>query len=85
MTETRKIEIFSAGCPICEDTIALVNRLAGPSSDISVLDMNDAATAARAASLGVRAVPAVAIEGALAACCAGAGVNETDLRAAGIG
>jgi hypothetical protein len=85
MTETRKIEIFSAGCPICEDTIALVNQLACPSCEISVLDMNDAGVAERAASLGVRSVPAVAVNGALAACCAGTGVNEADLRAAGIG
>jgi hypothetical protein len=47
--------------------------------------MNDADVAARAASLGVRSVPAVAVNGALAACCAGRGVNEADLRAAGIG
>ena len=25
---TRKIEIFSAGCPVCEETVALVNRIA---------------------------------------------------------
>ena len=40
MTATRHIEIFSAGCQVCEDTIALVNRMACPSCQVTVLDMN---------------------------------------------
>jgi hypothetical protein len=28
---TRKIEVFSAGCPLCEDAVKLVNSLACPS------------------------------------------------------
>jgi glutaredoxin 3 len=35
----RKIEVFSAGCPACAETIELVNRAACPSCDISILDM----------------------------------------------
>ena len=31
MNTKRKIEIFSAGCSICEDTVALVNAIACPS------------------------------------------------------
>ena len=39
----------------------------------------------RAQSLGVRSVPAVAIDGELAGCCAGRGPEEAALRAAGLG
>ncbi len=85
MSEKRQIEIFSAGCPVCLDTIDLVNRLACPSCEISVLNMNDKEVATRAAKLGIRSVPAVAINGMLADCCAGRGVDEDVLRAAGIG
>ncbi|NIP72349.1 MAG: hypothetical protein GWO16_04670 [Gammaproteobacteria bacterium] len=85
MTDQRQIEIFSAGCPVCQDTIDLVNRLACPSCEISVLDMHDQAVAERAAQLGIRSVPAVAINGKLADCCAGRGVDEDTLRAAGLG
>jgi glutaredoxin 3 len=85
MSEKRRIEIFSAGCPICQETIDLVNRLACPSCEISVLDMNDKAVATRAAALGIRSVPAVAINGKLADCCTGRGVDEQALRAAGVG
>lgn len=84
MKTQRQVEIFSAGCPICRETIELVNRIACPSCEVSVLDMNDTAVAQRANELGVRSVPAVAIDGTLAACCAGRGVEEEALRAAGI-
>ena len=85
MSEKRHIEIFSAGCPVCRDTIELVNRLACASCEISVLDMNDKQIAARALQLGIRSVPAVTINGKLAECCDGRGVNENTLRTAGIG
>ena len=85
MSDKRQIEIFSAGCSLCQDTIDLVNRLACPSCEISVLDMNDKATSSRAAELGIRSVPAVVINGKLAECCAGRGVDENVLRASGTG
>lgn len=85
MSQKRTIEVFSAGCPACEDTIALVNRLACPSCDVSILDMQDPTVASRAKSLGIRSVPAVVINGQLADCCAGRGPDETTLRAAGLG
>ena len=85
MTAKRKIEVFSAGCPVCEETVKLVNRTACPSCEVSVLDMNQPKVAERAKTLGVRSVPAVALDGKLADCCAGGGPNEATLRAAGLG
>jgi hypothetical protein len=41
--------------------------------------------ASRAKSLGIRAIPAVVIDGKLADCCAGRGPDEAVLRSAGIG
>ena len=82
---TRKIEIFSAGCPACEETVALVNRIACASCNVTVLDMKDPKVASRAKSLGIRSVPAVVIDGKLAGCCAGRGPDEATLKAAGIG
>ena len=85
MSTKRQIEIFSAGCPVCQDTINLVNSLACASCEISVLDMNDKQVAARADKLGIRSVPAVVINGKLADCCTGRGVDENTLRGAGLG
>jgi hypothetical protein len=85
MNARRKIEVFSAGCPVCEETVELVNSLACPSCDVIVLDMTDPDVARRAKDLGVHSVPAVLIDGKLADCCAGRGPDEATLRAAGLG
>jgi len=85
MSNKRKIEIFSAGCPACQEAINLVNRIACPSCDVIVLDMRDIAVANSARALGVKRVPAVVIDGKLADCCRGQGISEAALRAEGIG
>ena len=85
MAAKRKIEIFSAGCPVCEDTIALVNGIACPSCEVEILDMRRPEVAAKARHYGIRSVPAVVIDGQPADCCAGRGVEEASLRAAGVG
>lgn len=84
-TKKRRIEIFTAGCPACQETIDLVDKTACPSCEVSILDMKDSATAKRARSLGIRSVPAVVIDGQLVSCCEGRGVDEISLRAAGVG
>lgn len=85
MSQKRRVEVFSAGCPICAKSIAMVEQIACPSCEVSVLDMQDAAVATRAKALGIRSVPAVVVDGKLAECCAARGVDETALRAAGVG
>ena len=85
MSAKRRIEIFSAGCPACEEVIELVDNIACPSCEVEVLDMRRREVAERAKQLGVRSVPAVAVGGRLADCCAGRGVEEATLRAAGVG
>ena len=81
----RRIEIFSAGCAVCEDVVRQVKAAACPSCDIQVLDMKTPDVQRRAAVLGIRSVPAVAVDGKLADCCAGRGVDLDVLRAAGLG
>jgi len=81
----RTVEVFSAGCAVCNELVERVNAIACPSCDVVVLDMQQPDVVARAKSLGVTSVPAVAIDGALAECCAGKGPDEAALRAAGLG
>lgn len=85
MHAKRKVEIFSAGCPACQEVISLVNRIACPSCDVTVLDMHDSDVAARAKALGANRIPAVVIDDKLVRCCENDGITETALRAAGIG
>ena len=85
MPNTRKVEIYSAGCPVCQETVDLVRKIACQSCDVSVLMMNDDGIAQRAKSLGIHRVPAVVIDGKLADCCIVSAPDEQGLRAAGIG
>jgi glutaredoxin 3 len=74
-TTNRHVEIFSAGCPACTSAIDDIRRVIPATADIQVLDMRQEDVARRAAELGVRSVPAVAVDGALASCCTGRGVD----------
>ncbi len=85
MNAKRKIEIFSAGCAVCEAAIARINDIACPSCEVTTLDMNAPGVAERADALGIRSLPAVVIDGKLADCCTGEGVDEDTLKAAGLG
>ncbi len=80
MADKRKIEIFSAGCQVCQDTVDRVKSLVCPSCEVTVLDMKVADVATRAKALGVSTVPAVVVDGRLIG-----GADEASLRAAGIG
>src|SRR5207244_1576182 len=77
-----RIEIFSAGCATCKETIESVKKLASPDDEIQVHDMHQHHVATRAKEEGIRSVPAVLIDGKLAGCCAGRGPDEHDLREA---
>ena len=85
MTTKRKIEVFSAGCAACDEAVTLVKRLACPSCEVTVLDMQQADVAERAKGLGIERVPAVVVDGKLAECCSVSGPTEAGLRAAGVG
>lgn len=83
-TNKRKVEVFSAGCGVCEETIALVRKLACGSCDVVIHDMHKSEAAASAKRYGIHSVPAVVIDGKLADCCSD-GPEVNALRAAGIG
>ena len=77
-----KIEIFSAGCHTCKETIETVNKLAGVEHEVHIHDMHKNEVATRATQHGIRSLPAVVIDGKLAGCCASRGVDEHVLREA---
>ena len=85
MTTSRKIEVFTAGGPACDETVAQVQQAACPSCDITLLDSHQRGVATRAKALGILSVPAVVIDGKLADCCADRGPKLSTLQAAGLG
>ncbi len=81
----RKVDFFSAGCPLCEDALRTVRDLACDSCDITVYDMKTDAGKSKAMGYGVKRVPAVAVDGRLADCCHQGEVNAETLRTLGVG
>lgn len=69
MSNKRRIEIFSAGCPACDEAIQMVKRIACSSCETEVLDMSQPEIAARAKERDISRVPAIVIDGRLAECC----------------
>ena len=78
----KKVEVFSAGCSVCKETIEIVKRLAVSNHEVVIHDMNKSDVATKAKDYGVRSVPAVVIDGKLASCCAGRGPEEHVLKSA---
>ncbi len=81
----RKVEVFTAGCSLCDEAVQLVQSLACPSCTVEVLDMNDDAVQVKAKEYGVARVPPVVVDGILADCCQGRPVDADSLRALGVG
>jgi hypothetical protein len=79
-----KVEVFSAGCATCNEAIEAIRRESS-GAEIIVHDMKDIHVVSRAKELGVRSVPAVVIDGRLAPCCSGRGVDLQALKEAGLG
>jgi len=61
----RQVEVFSTGCPVCEETIRLIQRLCSNFCEIAVLSVKDETIANRARGLGLRSFPAVVVDGEL--------------------
>ena len=80
--QRKKIEIFSAGCSACNETVEMVKRIVGSAHDIEIHDMNQGHIAARAKQHGIKSVPSVVVDGKLADCCAGRGPDEQILMQA---
>ncbi|MFZ1684124.1 MAG: thioredoxin family protein [Candidatus Zixiibacteriota bacterium] len=82
----RTIEVFVAGCPVCDESVKLVRAIACPSCDVQILDMRtDKEAQAKASHYGVNRVPTVVVDGKMAGCCQQGGIDENTLRSLGVG
>lgn len=85
MVKKRIVEIFSAGCSVCEQAVSLVRDLTCASCEVIVLNMHESEVSKRANQLEIQSIPAVVIDGKLADCCVGRGPVKESLLAAGLG
>lgn len=80
----RQVEVFTAGCSVCEPVVQLVEEMACPDCEVTIHDLRESG-AETAAEYGITTIPAIVVDGTLAACCQNRGPNRGDLAAAGIG
>lgn len=89
MARKRVIEVFTAGCYICEKAIEEIKALACPSCKVKVYDLNARCATeeclGKAKDYGISSLPAVVIDGKLADCCRERGIDLRVLKAAGLG
>lgn len=89
MADKRKVEVFTAGCPVCDPAVKMVKELACPSCDVHIHDLNKGCETdecrMEAQKYGLKTVPAVVVDSRVVACCQNPGPNREDLKAAGIG
>ena len=84
----RLVEVFIAGCPLCDDTVRLVRELACSNCEVKIYDLHQesAAEQEKRTQYGIHRVPAVVVNGKLAECCSfQQPVSRQMLIAAGIG
>jgi len=82
----RKIEIFTAGCPVCDEQVQKIRDASCPRCDIEVLDVSKDNTALeRSRKYKISVIPSVVINGVLADCCSVRGINIDVLKTMGLG
>lgn len=85
----KTIEVFIAGCPLCDEAVKTVKAVACPNCEVKIYDLREGCATNEcrdlAARYGVQQVPSVVVDGKIAACCQSDGINEATLRALGVG
>ena len=85
----RNIEIFTAGCQVCNPVVDMVRSLSCENCDVTVYDLvkqcDSKECITKVEEYGIKRLPAVAVNGKLLSCCKDNGITREDLINAGIG
>ena len=85
----RQIEVFTAGCPVCEPVVKMVKEMACYSCEVTVyntIEQGDSKVCVdKMKEYNITSLPAVAVSGKLLDCCKDRGVSKNELVAAGVG
>ena len=84
MLTKRKVEVFIAGCYLCDDVIKLVKDITCESCEVSIYNLNNEGQD-KARAYGISSVPTVVVDGKIADCCQQGKVSKSELMAAGVG
>ena len=87
--QKRRVEVFTAGCPVCDDAVRLVEELACKDCEVIIYNLNEPCESDecldKVKTYNISRVPAVVVDGRLAECCNVGPVTSEGLKAAGVG
>jgi len=81
----KQVDIFTAGCPVCEPVVQLVKATAGANCNITVYNLSESRHKDILKKYKLTRLPAVAVDGKLLDCCKNIGITKEDLINTGIG
>ena len=85
----RKIELFTAGCAVCEPVIEMVKAMACSSCEVVIYNIAQPCDTKecleKVKAYGIKALPAIAVDGKLLSCCQNKGISVDELKKTGIG
>jgi len=85
----RQIEVFTAGCPVCEPVVKMINEMTCASCEVTVYNLVEQCESKicldKMNEYNITSLPAVVVNGELLSCCKGRRITKEDLAAAGVG
>ncbi len=85
----RKIELFTAGCTVCEPVVEMVKGMSCSDCDVVIYNLSNPCETKecieKVKTYGIKALPAIAVNGKLLSCCQNKGISAEELRNAGLG
>ena len=89
MENKRIIEVFTAGCTVCQPTVETVKSMACSSCEVIVYGISRPCDIKecleKIKQYGIKSLPAVAVNGMLLNCCRNKTVSQEELMRSGIG
>lgn len=79
----RTIEVFTAGCPVCEPVVASVKEMACDACEVIVYNLSEPCDTQecleKVKKFNITSLPAVVVNGALLSCCTDRGIQKEAL------
>ncbi len=85
----RQVEIFTAGCPVCEPVVQMVKDTACDNCEITIHNLSAQCESkiyvTKMEEYQIKRLPAIVVDGQLLGCCKNIEITKKDLIDAGIG
>lgn len=85
----RKVKVFTAGCPVCNPVVQMVQELACANCEVIIYDLvkqcDEKYCVSKVDEYNIQKLPSIVVDGKLLSCCRDNAITKKELVAAGIG